>query len=75
LKINLSRAEIILDINKNKALARNSKKEIVNLKRYIEIQEAKLNNQGFVNKAPKEVVEQERRKLTEAKNKLIKLTS
>ncbi len=47
-----------------------TEKEIESLKKLIKRQEAKLNNQNFLNKAPKEVVEKEKKKYMDFKNKL-----
>jgi valyl-tRNA synthetase len=46
------------------------KKEIENLKKMIKITEGKLNNTQFVERAPKEVVEQEKQNLESFKEKL-----
>jgi len=48
-------------------------KEIDTVAPYVASQEKKLSNKGFVKSAPKEVVEVERKKLEEAKEKLVKL--
>jgi valyl-tRNA synthetase len=73
LVIHTYEAEIVLDITQNKTAVKNQQKEIVNLKRYIEIQEKKLVNKEFIKKAPKAVVEQEKEKLQQAQEKLNKL--
>jgi len=73
LKIYLAEAEIVLDIKENGELKKQRQKEIVNLNRYIEIQQQKLANKNFINKAPAAVVEQERAKLTQAQQQLKKL--
>jgi len=75
LPISLSHTEIILDITQNKDVKKNNEKETINLKRYIEIQENKLVNQAFIKKAPKEVIDKEKGKLQEAKERLEKLLS
>ena len=43
------------------------------MEKYLQDQEAKLSNDSFVKNAPKEVVEKEKVKMEEAKNKLLKL--
>ncbi len=48
-------------------------KEIQELKKYAAGLENKLSNKEFVNNAPKEVVDKEKDKLSEAQNKLEKL--
>ncbi|MBU1131525.1 valine--tRNA ligase [Patescibacteria group bacterium] len=75
IEIHLNEAEIVLDIKENNELKKNKEKEIVNLKRYIEIQEQKLANQNFTSKAPQEVIRQEKEKLEQARDKLDKLLS
>lgn len=49
-------------------------KEIANLENYIKSLKNKLNNEKFLNKAPTEIVEQEKKKLTEAKELLEKIS-
>ena len=71
--IHLAWADLILDIKENKAVARNKAKEIVNLERYIQIQETKLNNKEFVKKAPQQVIEAEQEKLGQARERLSKV--
>ncbi len=71
--INLAWADMILDIKENREVAKNKAKETVNLERYIQIQEAKLRNKDFTKKAPPKVVEEEKEKLSQAKEKLAKL--
>lgn len=51
------------------------KKEINNLKSNIERREKLLSNEGYINKAPKNLVEQEKEKLQSEKNKLEELLS
>ena len=49
------------------------KKEIENLEKYISNIDKKLSNQGFVQKAPKELIEGEKARRDEAMAKLEKL--
>ena len=51
------------------------KKEIETLKSNIERREKLLSNEGYINKAPKNLVEQEKEKLQSEKNKLEELLS
>jgi valyl-tRNA synthetase len=48
------------------------KKEIENLSKVVKAQESKLSNDSFVSRAPKEVIDKERLKLDEARDKLVK---
>ena len=48
-------------------------KEVANLKNYIQAQESKLKNSNFTKNAPAAVVENERKKLAEARFKLKQL--
>jgi len=74
IKLSVKSADVTLDIMVNKDVLKNKEKEIKNLERYINIQEAKLNNQEFAKKAPKEVVLAEKAKLDQAKEILAKLS-
>ena len=49
------------------------KKEIENLETYIKSLSLKLNNQKFIENAPRDIVEGEKAKLTEAETKISKL--
>jgi valyl-tRNA synthetase len=69
----LPRAEIILDIKADPELEKLKSAEIKNLQRYVEIQTKKLSDKSFIKKAPAEIIEKEKRKLTEARVKLDKL--
>ena len=59
-----------IDVDAEKARLQ---KEIDNVAPYVAAQEKKLGNKGFVDNAPAEVVEGEKQKLAEAKEKLEKL--
>ena len=59
-------------ISFDKEIAR-LEKELVNVSSYVKRIEKKLANKGFVDNAPADVIESERRKLGEAKNNLEKL--
>jgi len=58
-----------IDIDKEKARL---EKEIDNVKKYVEAQEKKLGNEEFVKNAPSAVVEMEKQKLAESKDKMEK---
>jgi len=60
----------VVDLEKEKARL---KSEIENLEKYLRGLEMKFGNESFVKNAPKEVVEKEKAKMEEAKNKIIKL--
>jgi valyl-tRNA synthetase len=62
----------LIDFEKEKE---NIKNQIEEKKSYIKSLESKLNNEGFVKNAPKEVLEQNKEKLTETKNLIEKLES
>ena len=59
-----------VDLEKEKARLQ---KEIQNIEPYVKAQTSKLANKGFVDNAPKAVVEEEKKKLAEAETKLEKL--
>jgi len=59
----------LVDLNEEKLRLA---KEVETLKRIVESQEMKLSKESFVSKAPPEVVDKERLKLTEAKDKLLR---
>lgn len=69
-------AEVFLDfggaIDKEKEALRNAK-EIEQLEKYISVQAAKLANADFLARAPEKVVEAEKKKLSEAQEKLTAL--
>jgi len=73
IKLSVNSADVTLDIMVNKDVVKNKEKEIKNIERYINIQEAKLNNKEFSKKAPEEVILTEKEKLKSAKEKLEKL--
>ena len=50
-------------------------KEIEFYKKEIKFFEKKLNNEQFINKAPKKIIEQQKKKLLEAKKNLKLLTN
>ncbi len=60
-----------VDVEKEKARLT---KEIDEVGKYVAAQEGKLNNPDFVARAPEKVVEGEKKKLADAKEKLVKLT-
>ncbi|MFZ5365090.1 MAG: valine--tRNA ligase [Patescibacteria group bacterium] len=62
----------LIDIEKEKSRL---EKEIENVKKYVDSQEKKLGNDEFVKNAPANVVEGEKAKLAEAKEKLEKLNN
>ena len=57
----------IVDIDAEKA---RMKKELEEIKKYVEVLDKKLSNEGFVNNAPKEAVDKENQKRIEATAKL-----
>lgn len=61
-----------IDVEKEK---NRLQKEIANVEPFVKSLRAKLSNQSFVDNAPKQVVENERKKLQEAEEKLDKLQS
>ena len=68
--------KFILDtgITESVSLQKAKEKEIEFLKKEIKFFEAKLNNKNFIDKAPKKIVEIQKSKFLEAKNKLKLLT-
>ena len=64
---------LMLHYYTNKTAAEDLAKEISMLENSIARREKLLANEGYVNKAPKEIVESERIKLAEEKEKLAKL--
>jgi len=60
----------MIDIDKEKARLQ---KELDNLNKFEKTLKAKLDNQGFLNSAPKEVVEKEKKRLAETSNAISKL--
>jgi valyl-tRNA synthetase len=72
----LNRFEIYLKLEGAVDLEKHTEKinkEIENLQKYISSLEKKLENEGFTSKAPKELVEKEKRKYDESKEKLERL--
>ncbi len=61
----------IVDVEKEKARLT---KELLDLEKYITAQESKLSNADFVGRAPEKVVEGEKKKLSDAKEKFEKMT-
>jgi len=55
-------------INANKAMTEKEKKD---LEKYVKSMEAKLKNKSFVSNAPKNIIEDNKKRLAEAKNKLV----
>ncbi len=62
----------VVDVEKEKTRLT---KEIADLEKYVNAQESKLQNQDFVARAPAAVVEGEKKKLAEAREKLAKLST
>ncbi|MDW8019547.1 MAG: valine--tRNA ligase, partial [Chloroherpetonaceae bacterium] len=60
----------LIDFEKEKARL---SKEIQKTENYVKQLEAKLSNEGFVSRAPKEIIDAEREKLSNAKATLAKL--
>ncbi len=60
----------LVDLGEEKARL---KKEVESLAKFVGIQEGKLANESFVSRAPVEVIDKEKLKLTEAKDKLAKV--
>ena len=75
IKLNVNNVDIILDINESPEVKKNKEKSIINLERYIGIQENKLKNKSFSKNAPPDVILKEEEKLKQAKVELEKLTS
>ncbi len=69
--------KFILDsvVDKNNTISNVSTKEIEFYKNEIKFFEKKLNNKQFMNKAPKKIIEQQKKKLLEAKKNLKLLTN
>ena len=62
-------------MDKNNTISNVSTKEIEFYKNEIKFFEKKLNNKQFMNKAPKKIIEQQKKKLLEAKKNLKLLTN
>jgi valyl-tRNA synthetase len=62
--------EGLLDIEKETARA---EKEIINLEKFVAGLEGRLNNESFVSKAPKQVIDQQKESLEKAKSELSEL--
>jgi valyl-tRNA synthetase len=72
----LSGYEVFIDLADTVDLAKEKtrlQKEVDNIAPYVEAQTEKLSNSGFVENAPEQVVEAEKKKLSDAKEKLQKL--
>jgi valyl-tRNA synthetase len=69
-KIHLPNIKIYLNVD----IKKSNEKEIANLRSYIKSLENKLNNEKFVDNAPTEIVEQEKKKLAEAEELLAKMS-
>ncbi len=71
-----SNVEIVVPLSELVDLAEEKlrlSKEVESLRKIVESQEAKLSKESFVSKAPPEVVDKERIKLSEAKDKLLRV--
>ena len=75
LKLSVGSANITLDIKINQEVFKTRAKELKNLERYINIQEAKLANKEFTGKAPATVIMGEQAKLAQAQDRFKKLSS
>ena len=75
LKLSVGSANITLDIKINQEVFKTRAKELKNLERYINIQEAKLANKEFTGKAPATVIMAEQVKLAQAQDRFKKLSS
>ena len=62
-------------MDNNNTISNVSTKEIEFYKNEIKFFEKKLNNKQFMNKAPKKIIEQQKKKLLEAKKNLKLLTN
>ena len=70
IQLHTTSADIVLDIKENQETKKSKDKKISNLVRYIQIQENKLKNKDFINKAPQAVIAAEEDKLSRAREQL-----